>query len=172
MRQVVRFSGYIKIPFFLYVQLSFAKNDIIVLTQAPVEGGWWEGTFDGKTGWFPSNYVAQNVKKTGNENRDRDQFFSNWSWSLFFFILYDFLNICRITYINRTYSISLFTSVVILLLFPSTEALVLSVCIRKILVENRKITIRPRVNLSKIILTLSLKLIVLVQQILTLIHSN
>lgn len=75
MRQVVRFSGYIKIPFFLYVQLSFAKNDIIVLTQAPVEGGWWEGTFDGKTGWFPSNYVAQNVKKTGNETRDREQYF-------------------------------------------------------------------------------------------------
>ncbi|CAF3612241.1 unnamed protein product [Rotaria sordida] len=46
------------------VKLSFAKNDIIVLTQAPIEGGWWEGTLNNKTGWFPSNYVEQIVKKT------------------------------------------------------------------------------------------------------------
>ena len=23
------------------------------------DGGWWEGTLDGKTGWFPSNYVKE-----------------------------------------------------------------------------------------------------------------
>ncbi len=46
-------------------QLSFAKNDIIIITQAPADGGWWEGTLDGKTGWFPSNYVEQIVQKTG-----------------------------------------------------------------------------------------------------------
>ncbi|CAF1231352.1 unnamed protein product [Adineta steineri] len=46
-------------------ELSFAKNDIIILTQALQDGGWWEGTLDGKTGWFPSNYVEQQtVKKT------------------------------------------------------------------------------------------------------------
>ncbi|UJR21197.1 hypothetical protein I4U23_024295 [Adineta vaga] len=45
-------------------ELSFAKNDVIVLTQAPIEGGWWEGTLDGKTGWFPSNYVEHTTKKT------------------------------------------------------------------------------------------------------------
>ncbi|CAF3922777.1 unnamed protein product [Rotaria sp. Silwood2] len=46
------------------IRLSFAKNDIIVLTQAPTEGGWWEGTLNSKTGWFPSNYVERIVKKT------------------------------------------------------------------------------------------------------------
>jgi Rho guanine nucleotide exchange factor 7 len=45
-------------------ELSFSKNDIIILTQTPSEGGWWEGTFNGKTGWFPSNYVEQISKKT------------------------------------------------------------------------------------------------------------
>jgi Rho guanine nucleotide exchange factor 7 len=34
----------------------FGKGDIITLTQQ-IEGGWWEGTIGGKTGWFPSNYV-------------------------------------------------------------------------------------------------------------------
>ncbi len=46
-------------------QLSFSKSDIIILTQTPNEGGWWEGTLNGKTGWFPSNYVEQISKKTG-----------------------------------------------------------------------------------------------------------
>ncbi|CAF0844801.1 unnamed protein product [Rotaria sordida] len=45
-------------------ELSFAKNDVIIITQAPTDGGWWEGTLDGKTGWFPSNYVEQIVQKT------------------------------------------------------------------------------------------------------------
>lgn len=44
-------------------ELSFAKNDTIILTQAPADGGWWEGTLDGKTGWFPANYVEQIVHK-------------------------------------------------------------------------------------------------------------
>lgn len=24
-----------------------------------VEGGWWEGTLNGKTGWFPNNYTKE-----------------------------------------------------------------------------------------------------------------
>ena len=38
------------------LQLNFKKGDFITITQKD-EGGWWEGTLDGKTGWFPSNYV-------------------------------------------------------------------------------------------------------------------
>lgn len=38
------------------LQLNFKKGDIITITQKD-EGGWWEGTLEGKTGWFPSNYV-------------------------------------------------------------------------------------------------------------------
>ncbi|RWS27761.1 rho guanine nucleotide exchange factor 7-like protein [Leptotrombidium deliense] len=37
-------------------ELCLKKGDIIILTQCP-SGGWWEGTLDEQTGWFPSNYV-------------------------------------------------------------------------------------------------------------------
>uniref|UniRef100_A0A8D0ABK9 Osteoclast-stimulating factor 1 n=1 Tax=Sander lucioperca TaxID=283035 RepID=A0A8D0ABK9_SANLU len=44
-------------------ELSFNKGDLIhVLRQE--EGGWWEGTLNGKTGWFPSNYVRE-IKPCG-----------------------------------------------------------------------------------------------------------
>ena len=43
-------------------ELSFQKGDTITITQA-IDGGWWEGTLNGKTGWFPSNYVIE--LKTG-----------------------------------------------------------------------------------------------------------
>ncbi|XP_048258270.1 rho guanine nucleotide exchange factor 7-like isoform X3 [Haliotis rufescens] len=39
-------------------ELCFCKGDIITVTQA-LEEGWWEGTLNGKTGWFPSNYVKE-----------------------------------------------------------------------------------------------------------------
>ncbi|KAG8452112.1 hypothetical protein GDO86_004053 [Hymenochirus boettgeri] len=39
-------------------ELSFSKGDIIHVTRLE-EGGWWEGTYSGKTGWFPSNYVRE-----------------------------------------------------------------------------------------------------------------
>uniref|UniRef100_H2ZYN1 SH3 domain-containing protein n=1 Tax=Latimeria chalumnae TaxID=7897 RepID=H2ZYN1_LATCH len=44
-------------------ELSFAKGDIIHVTRVE-EGGWWEGTLNGKTGWFPSNYVRE-IKSNG-----------------------------------------------------------------------------------------------------------
>ncbi|KAJ6667390.1 hypothetical protein lerEdw1_016511, partial [Lerista edwardsae] len=44
-------------------ELSFTKGDIIHVTRVE-EGGWWEGTHNGKTGWFPSNYVRE-VKSNG-----------------------------------------------------------------------------------------------------------
>uniref|UniRef100_A0A8D1ZJU6 Rho guanine nucleotide exchange factor 7 n=1 Tax=Sus scrofa TaxID=9823 RepID=A0A8D1ZJU6_PIG len=39
-------------------ELSFARGDVIHVTRVE-EGGWWEGTLDGRTGWFPSNYVRE-----------------------------------------------------------------------------------------------------------------
>uniref|UniRef100_A0A4W3IVW3 Rho guanine nucleotide exchange factor (GEF) 7a n=1 Tax=Callorhinchus milii TaxID=7868 RepID=A0A4W3IVW3_CALMI len=39
-------------------ELSFAKGDIIHVCRVE-EGGWWEGLLNGKTGWFPSNYVRE-----------------------------------------------------------------------------------------------------------------
>uniref|UniRef100_A0A4W3JH26 Rho guanine nucleotide exchange factor (GEF) 7a n=1 Tax=Callorhinchus milii TaxID=7868 RepID=A0A4W3JH26_CALMI len=45
-------------------ELSFAKGDIIHVCRVE-EGGWWEGLLNGKTGWFPSNYVRE-IKSNGN----------------------------------------------------------------------------------------------------------
>ncbi|KAK2719629.1 hypothetical protein QYM36_005193, partial [Artemia franciscana] len=43
--------------------LNFKKGEVITVTQKE-EGGWWEGTLNGKTGWFPANYVKE-FKPTG-----------------------------------------------------------------------------------------------------------
>ncbi|KAG8233027.1 hypothetical protein J437_LFUL012167, partial [Ladona fulva] len=45
-------------------KIMMRKGDIITVTQME-EGGWWEGTLDGKTGWFPANYV-QECKQGGS----------------------------------------------------------------------------------------------------------
>ncbi|CAL1582032.1 unnamed protein product [Knipowitschia caucasica] len=39
-------------------ELTFNKGDIINVTRQE-DGGWWEGSLNGKTGWFPSNYVKE-----------------------------------------------------------------------------------------------------------------
>ncbi|KAJ8332002.1 hypothetical protein SKAU_G00430190 [Synaphobranchus kaupii] len=39
-------------------ELSFSKGDVICVTRQE-DGGWWEGTISGRTGWFPSNYVRE-----------------------------------------------------------------------------------------------------------------
>ncbi|KAM9334277.1 rho guanine nucleotide exchange factor 7b [Symphorus nematophorus] len=39
-------------------ELSFSKGDIISVSRQE-EGGWWEGSLNGKSGWFPSNYVRE-----------------------------------------------------------------------------------------------------------------
>lgn len=44
-------------------ELTFSKGDIIGVTRQE-DGGWWEGTLNGRTGWFPSNYVRE-VKGSG-----------------------------------------------------------------------------------------------------------
>ncbi|XP_032083939.1 rho guanine nucleotide exchange factor 6 isoform X2 [Thamnophis elegans] len=43
-------------------ELTINKGDLIYVTRTE-EGGWWEGTLNGKTGWFPSNYVRE-IKST------------------------------------------------------------------------------------------------------------
>lgn len=55
-------------------ELSFSKGDIINVTRTE-EGGWWEGSLNGKTGWFPSNYVRE-VKGSGMCQFAVDQCFS------------------------------------------------------------------------------------------------
>ncbi|VDM55176.1 unnamed protein product [Angiostrongylus costaricensis] len=58
-------------------ELTFFKNDMITVTQQ-VEGGWWEGTINGKTGWFPANYACVITEKVCgdvvNSNAARTQF--------------------------------------------------------------------------------------------------
>uniref|UniRef100_A0A8C5N362 Rac/Cdc42 guanine nucleotide exchange factor 6 n=1 Tax=Leptobrachium leishanense TaxID=445787 RepID=A0A8C5N362_9ANUR len=39
-------------------ELSFCKGDTIHVSRVE-DGGWWEGALNGKTGWFPSNYVKE-----------------------------------------------------------------------------------------------------------------
>ncbi|KAM8722239.1 rho guanine nucleotide exchange factor 7b isoform 1-T1 [Acanthopagrus schlegelii] len=39
-------------------ELSFSKGDIISVSRQE-DGGWWEGSLQGKSGWFPSNYVRE-----------------------------------------------------------------------------------------------------------------
>ncbi|KAL0974133.1 hypothetical protein UPYG_G00216080 [Umbra pygmaea] len=39
-------------------ELSFNKGDLISVSRQE-DGGWWEGSLNGKTGWFPSNYVRE-----------------------------------------------------------------------------------------------------------------
>lgn len=52
------------------LQLSFQKGDVITVTQA-IEGGWWEGTLRGTTGWFPSNYVRDLKGSAGKLNQSQ-----------------------------------------------------------------------------------------------------
>ena len=44
-------------------ELSFNKGDLICVMRQE-EGGWWEGSLNGRNGWFPSNYVRK-VKPSG-----------------------------------------------------------------------------------------------------------
>uniref|UniRef100_A0A673ZBN7 Osteoclast-stimulating factor 1 n=1 Tax=Salmo trutta TaxID=8032 RepID=A0A673ZBN7_SALTR len=39
-------------------ELSFNKGDMISVSRQE-DGGWWEGSFNGNKGWFPSNYVKE-----------------------------------------------------------------------------------------------------------------
>ncbi|XP_062383823.1 rho guanine nucleotide exchange factor 7b [Sardina pilchardus] len=39
-------------------ELSFSKGDLIQVMRQE-DGGWWEGSLNGRSGWFPSNYVRE-----------------------------------------------------------------------------------------------------------------
>lgn len=55
-------------------ELSFAKGDIISVSRQE-EGGWWEGSLNGKSGWFPSNYVRELKGGGGYLFHSRSAFF-------------------------------------------------------------------------------------------------
>ncbi|KZT18442.1 ras GEF [Neolentinus lepideus HHB14362 ss-1] len=56
------------------IYLSFGAGQIIrVLNRDP--SGWWDGEFDGKRGWFPSNYVSAHVSSLTEEELPRS---SRW----------------------------------------------------------------------------------------------
>ena len=40
------------------LQLQFEKGELIAVTRM-VDGGWWEGICNGRSGWFPGNYVEK-----------------------------------------------------------------------------------------------------------------
>ena len=39
-------------------ELTLAAGAVVVVKQK-TDGGWWEVTCDGKTGYFPSNYLQE-----------------------------------------------------------------------------------------------------------------
>ncbi|XP_059184172.1 rho guanine nucleotide exchange factor 7b isoform X2 [Centropristis striata] len=51
-------------------ELSFSKGDIISVSRQE-EGGWWEGSINGNSGWFPSNYVRE--LKGGDKTSDKSK---------------------------------------------------------------------------------------------------
>uniref|UniRef100_A0A8D0CY18 Rho guanine nucleotide exchange factor (GEF) 7a n=1 Tax=Sander lucioperca TaxID=283035 RepID=A0A8D0CY18_SANLU len=51
-------------------ELTFDKGDIIGVTRQE-DGGWWEGMLNGRTGWFPSNYVRE-IKGSGSPPKGFD----------------------------------------------------------------------------------------------------
>lgn len=60
-------------------ELCFKKGDIITVTQRE-DGGWWEGTLNDVTGWFPSNYVKE-YKGKSNDNQFHTLFFNEYLFS-------------------------------------------------------------------------------------------
>ena len=52
---------------YVFGKKSFDVESGVAIDQE--DGGWWEGTLDGKTGWFPSNYVKE-MDSLGLQNFD------------------------------------------------------------------------------------------------------
>ncbi|KAI1730928.1 betaPIX coiled coil domain-containing protein [Ditylenchus destructor] len=49
-------------------ELSFATNDVILVTQQ-LDGGWWEGELNSVVGWFPSDFVG--IINTGTQSKTK-----------------------------------------------------------------------------------------------------
>merc|ERR1719272_2147466 len=45
-------------------ELSFKTGNMILNVTCHADGGWWEGEFEGKKGWFPDNFVEKVATKT------------------------------------------------------------------------------------------------------------
>ena len=54
-------------------ELTFKADDVIVITQASEDETWLEGTLNGRTGWFPSNYVELIIENI-EEHKDSAEF--------------------------------------------------------------------------------------------------
>eukprot|EP00051_Salpingoeca_urceolata_P011584 m.143926 g.143926 ORF g.143926 m.143926 type:complete len:1354 (-) comp17177_c1_seq1:132-4193(-) len=54
-------------------ELSFQTGDVIELLQTPEVGGWWEGSLNGVSGWFPCKHVFEYHGDTKADRLSRAQ---------------------------------------------------------------------------------------------------
>jgi hypothetical protein len=60
---------------------SFNENDVILIIDQD-DKGWFQGSLNGKQGWFPSSYVEIISDESASDNPNMQQLTSNFSASL------------------------------------------------------------------------------------------